>query len=274
MIMLILFPHSIWANPKITTSFIQGYNSKEAGLEDPQSASSHKKIYGILQIKGLRRAISPRYARILDFNDTSRKGKVLKKGILFTYAAFKSRHVVLSGNFNNWSKITLKRGKYGVFYYILPIREIEFGKKILDYEYKFQVDGVWINDPKNKNKSDDGLGGYTSIFHLPDYDANKRISTKVLISNGYKREKLIEFAIYKPRSQNLSLVGDFNNWNPEMDPLLKGKDGVFRLRKRLKPGTYYYKYVVDGNWILDTFNPNTNYHKGLEELTSTIMIDE
>lgn len=270
---LIFLSLGVFARPQNPKEFIQGYNSAESGLEESLIPLTHKKVYGMPQIQELRRAVKPRYIRVLSFHDSSSKGKILKKGILFTYAAFKAKNVTLSGNFNNWSKLALKRGKYGVYYYILPVREMEYGKTSMDYEYKFLVDGIWVHDPQNKNKIDDGLGSYTSVFHLSDYDANRRVSARVLDTTYKSREKLIEFAIYLPRGQNLSLVGDFNNWNPEMDPLNKGKDGVFRLRKRLSKGTYYYKYVIDGKWILDTYNSQTRYHKGLEELTSVIQIE-
>ena len=48
----------------------------------------------------------------------------------------------------------------------------------------------------------------------------------------------------------------------------KGRDGIFRLRLRLRPGGYAYKYVADGKWMLDRFNENARYHQGIGELCS------
>ncbi len=33
-------------------------------------------------------------------------------------------------------------------------------------------------------------------------------------------------------------------------------DGVYRCTLRLAPGCYEYKFVVDGEWVLDDGNPN------------------
>ena len=39
--------------------------------------------------------------------------------------------------------------------------------------------------------------------------------------------------------------------------LEKGKDGIFRTTLKLPPGTYQYKFVVDGTWVADPANPET-----------------
>ena len=52
----------------------------------------------------------------------------------------------------------------------------------------------------------------------------------------------------------LTLAGTFNQWNP--DQLLFGREnGQWICRIDLAPGKYLYKFVVDGNWILDPENP-------------------
>jgi 1,4-alpha-glucan branching enzyme len=71
------------------------------------------------------------------------------------------------------------------------------------------------------------------------------------------RKDVVVFRIYKPEASIVSVVGDFNGWNPENDLLRKGSDGIWRLEKRLASGTYRYKYVIDGQWLPDTFNPDS-----------------
>ena len=51
-------------------------------------------------------------------------------------------------------------------------------------------------------------------------------------------------------------AGSFNNWKPEKPLLDKDNTGVYRCQLRLEPGTYQYKFMVDGNWCLDENNPN------------------
>jgi diguanylate cyclase (GGDEF)-like protein len=50
----------------------------------------------------------------------------------------------------------------------------------------------------------------------------------------------------------VSLVGDFNNWDKDVDPMARQEDGTFQFTMALNPGTYRYKFVVnDAEWIPD-----------------------
>ena len=50
-----------------------------------------------------------------------------------------------------------------------------------------------------------------------------------------------------------SLVGEFNDWNPETTPMIRRKDGKFAVTITLKPGEYRYKFLVDGTrWEHDS----------------------
>lgn len=50
--------------------------------------------------------------------------------------------------------------------------------------------------------------------------------------------------------RNVSLVGSFNGWDRAADPMVPREDGTFELTIRLRPGTYQYKFVLDGDeWI-------------------------
>ncbi len=52
------------------------------------------------------------------------------------------------------------------------------------------------------------------------------------------------------------LTGSFNGWNQSQ--LLFGREGdEWVCRVDLDPGVYQYKFVVDGNWLLDPSNPET-----------------
>ena len=48
------------------------------------------------------------------------------------------------------------------------------------------------------------------------------------------------------------LAGDFNNWQPAR--MRKQKDGRFVAVVALGPGTYEYKFLVDGEWVCDGDN--------------------
>lgn len=54
----------------------------------------------------------------------------------------------------------------------------------------------------------------------------------------------------KPDAGEVYLVGDFNNWDLGADRMTK-RQGSFRKTKKLKPGEYCYKFLVDGEWHTD-----------------------
>lgn len=68
----------------------------------------------------------------------------------------------------------------------------------------------------------------------------------------------IDFSYSPPEGTNptrVSVAGAFNGWSMDKDPMVRGDDGVFRLRKGVAPGTWTYKLVVDGEWMADPANP-------------------
>ena len=59
-----------------------------------------------------------------------------------------------------------------------------------------------------------------------------------------------------PEAHIVALAGSFNLWNQSQ--LLFGREGdEWVCRVDLDPGLYTYKFVVDGNWLLDPSNPST-----------------
>jgi len=67
---------------------------------------------------------------------------------------------------------------------------------------------------------------------------------------------------YKPENpvNKVFLAGSMNGWKQD-DPKyalsdLDG-DGVWEVTVKLDPGSYKYKFVVDGNWMQDKANPKS-----------------
>lgn len=65
---------------------------------------------------------------------------------------------------------------------------------------------------------------------------------------------------FKPaaKANEIFLAGNMNSWNPSnRDYLLKDEDGdgILSLTLKLAPGTYQYKFVVDGTWTKDPYAP-------------------
>lgn len=55
----------------------------------------------------------------------------------------------------------------------------------------------------------------------------------------------------------VTVAGSFNNWNNAIQPL-HWVNGAWETTLQVAPGTYRYKFVVDGVWINDPKNPNFN----------------
>lgn len=61
----------------------------------------------------------------------------------------------------------------------------------------------------------------------------------------------VTFTYKAPDANVVYLSGNFNAWSPTGDKMTKGADGVWSVTIKLKPGTYQYKFVVDGKWTTD-----------------------
>jgi len=71
--------------------------------------------------------------------------------------------------------------------------------------------------------------------------------------NVVKRRR-IEFALEKPKAQQVILMGDFNQWNPKTHPMRRDENGVWRETVMISPGRYEYRFWVDGKWHNDPHN--------------------
>lgn len=195
----------------------------------------------------------------------------VKGGILFQYEAPSAKMVTLAGNFNNWAG-TQGGGRYdptidpmedpdgdGVWTIVKPLPP---GR----YQYKFVIDNEtrWEQDPSNPNTGSEG-GIENSLIIVPedvsyDYD----VVTGTVLSGGLKRDtgaraaepKQVAFELDAPFADQVFLAGDFNDWSPDAEPMEKGDDGIWRVTIELSPGTYEYKFVVDGTWMEDPENPD------------------
>lgn len=63
------------------------------------------------------------------------------------------------------------------------------------------------------------------------------------------------FRYYNPEAKEVKLVGDFTDW--ETIPMNEDSRGDWRATVELIPGKYTYKFVLDGEWIKDPKNPET-----------------
>ena len=145
---------------------------------------------------------------------------------LFTLANHKSaKNVILSGSFNKWRENEL------------PMLKTENGWEINyelvagNYEYKFVVDGTWMNDPKNNfTASSDFTNSFMCVGEPFVFELK-----------GFENAK------------DVRLSGTFNDWQePGYNMVRENNKWVFPIH--LEKGKYLYKYIIDGNWIVDPSN--------------------
>ncbi len=56
------------------------------------------------------------------------------------------------------------------------------------------------------------------------------------------------FSFRAPEATSVQLVGNFTHWKEAPINLHKGGDGIWRTSIDLEPGTYHYRFLVDGDW--------------------------
>jgi 1,4-alpha-glucan branching enzyme len=89
----------------------------------------------------------------------------------------------------------------------------------------------------------DVLGNLTATMPLPGEHPTSDRST-------------IRFVFVAPYASRVSLVGDFNRWNPAAMPMRRSADGrAWLLDVPLRPGRHVYSFIVDGDLAPDPAAP-------------------
>ncbi|MFO7965683.1 MAG: glycogen-binding domain-containing protein [Desulfobacterales bacterium] len=81
----------------------------------------------------------------------------------------------------------------------------------------------------------------------------KKAVKKKAADTNQKRKKVV-FCANFPDARAVCLVGDFNEWNDRKHPMKKNTEGRWEKYLLLYPGTYEYKFTVDGRWANDAEN--------------------
>ncbi|MBQ8279082.1 MAG: type I pullulanase [Roseburia sp.] len=158
--------------------------------------------------------------------------------VTFRYYAPDATKVCLAGTMNGWSDSAtlMTKGDDGVWTHTA---ELAAGT----YQYKFVVDGSWVNDPNNTNEMVDGNNTVTVV----DESAPEVVSPEV---DGTS----VTFRYYAPDAAKVYLAGDMNGWNQTGTLMTKGEDGIWTYTTTLEPKKYGYKFIADGKWTADPEN--------------------
>jgi hypothetical protein len=81
------------------------------------------------------------------------------------------------------------------------------------------------------------------------------------------RDSMVTFYLRGQKDANrVMLAGSFNNWNPDTLSMTKNDSGWI-VGVKLRPGKYWYKFIIDGRWIPDPDN-RLNENDGLGNTNS------
>lgn len=65
-----------------------------------------------------------------------------------------------------------------------------------------------------------------------------------------------QFVLLAPQARSVSLVGDFNDWEPARTPMQAAPHGVWTVVLPLTPGRYRYAFLLNGSeWLADPAAP-------------------
>ena len=76
--------------------------------------------------------------------------------------------------------------------------------------------------------------------------------TATLESTARKRKTTAKsketFTLEAPEAKSVMLLGDFTDWESEPVAMKRQKNGTWKATVSLQPGTYQYRFKVDGEW--------------------------
>lgn len=70
--------------------------------------------------------------------------------------------------------------------------------------------------------------------------------------------KNVTFTVHADKGKSVYLAGVFNQWSLTAKKMAyKAKSGIYTATIKLAPGSYEYKFVIDGTWCADPENTNS-----------------
>ncbi len=146
-----------------------------------------------------------------------------------------------------------------ILFYIMEIPE-----GVSKLRYRIVIDGLWSTDPSNPN----------SFF---DYTNEMSVSVlSIPFKQEFKTCKLgknsVKFTYIGEANKNITIAGNFNNWDPFMYTLTEVEPGRYEINLNLPKGTWFYAYFSGSTQVPDSTNRNYVYTSD-GRIASVIIID-
>lgn len=88
-----------------------------------------------------------------------------------------------------------------------------------------------------------------SFWHVPTTDT-KPLPEGIGFGATEHDDGTVTFALHAPGKRFVSLIGDFNCWNPDTDRMHLAPDGTWWINRPLEAGTWQYQFLIDGDRAL------------------------
>jgi len=184
--------------------------------------------------------------RIEMANITRSAPPVLRQNtVLFTYyqPAY-VRYVGIAFEFERYQTIhQFRRNDHDVFVYPFEVPE-----GFSELKYRIVVDGLWMPDPRNPDRTVDHMGNQLSRF---TFDLPQKM---VLASPIQRSDGTVEFYLRHSAGGRVFLTGNFTNWEPFMIEMEEVSPGLYTLSRRFMPGNYEYYFIAGGARMIDPLN--------------------
>lgn len=156
-------------------------------------------------------------------------------GAAFAHEDFAERHI-------------FRRNQNDVYILIYELPE-----GLEEVEYRLVTDGTWLTDPENPASR-----RLDTDFEVSVADVSDRPRP---IPDGPRRtaDDRVEFVYEGAPGSRVHVTGSFNNWDPYMYPMEEVEPGRYETSIRLREGTHYYHFVVDGRRRADARNTGNTY---------------
>jgi len=119
---------------------------------------------------------------------------------------------------------------------------------IIGREHSFEEEEMWEDEAEKKENKDDSKAACSSCG-----------------------DNEVEFEFEDADAKKVSIVGNFNDWNKDANPM-KLENGIWKCTLKLKPGKHEYQFVVnDTDWIVDP-KSGTSVKNKYEGMNSVIEI--
>lgn len=213
-----------------------GEGSKKPLPPPAVPAPENINTYLHLQVNSLTKAVAPRIQDrklILTWKGDTRPRYV---AAAFLHESFREKHLF-------W------RNQYGVYFLVLDLAP----DAPATLDYRLVVDGLWQGDPTNPDRYRNDQGITLSRVSLKTTDLPMR-DGPVQADFG-----AVEFSYRGKPGQQVSIIGNFNQWDPFAHFLEETSPGQYHLKLTLPTGTILYQFVAGTKIFLDPGNARTGH---------------